>query len=43
MSDILNKIIAVKRQEVAEAISRQPLSAMSQDAESRVHLSRVHL
>ena len=37
MSDILNKIIAVKRQEVAEAISRKPLSAMRQDAESRVN------
>ena len=37
MSDILNKIIAVKRQEVAEAISRKPLAAMRQDAESRVN------
>lgn len=37
MSDILKKIIAVKRQEVAEAISRKPLSAMRQDAESRVN------
>lgn len=37
MSDILNKIIAVKRQEVAEAIGRKPLSAMRQDAESRVN------
>ena len=36
MSDILNKIIAVKRQEVADAISRKPLAAMRQDAESRV-------
>ena len=37
MSDILNKIIAVKRQEVAEAIGRKPLAAMRQDAESRVN------
>jgi len=36
MSDILNKIIAVKRQEVAEAVSRKPLPAMRKDAESRV-------
>lgn len=36
MSDILNKIIAVKRQEVADAINRKPLAAMRQDAESRV-------
>jgi indole-3-glycerol phosphate synthase len=36
MSDILNKIIAVKREEVAEAINRKPLPAMRQDAESRV-------
>jgi indole-3-glycerol phosphate synthase len=36
MSDILNKIIAVKREEVAEAINRKPLAAMRQDAESRV-------
>ncbi len=36
MSDILNKIIAVKRQEIADAISRKPLAAMRQDAESRV-------
>lgn len=37
MSDILNKIIAVKRQEVADALNRKPLAAMRQDAESRVH------
>ncbi|MEO7232719.1 MAG: indole-3-glycerol phosphate synthase TrpC [Polaromonas sp.] len=37
MSDILNKIIAVKRQEIAEAINRKPLSAMRKDAESRVN------
>ena len=36
MSDILNKIIAVKRQEVVEAVSRKPLPAMRKDAESRV-------
>jgi indole-3-glycerol phosphate synthase len=36
MSDILNKIIAVKREEVAEAIHRKPLVNMRQDAESRV-------
>lgn len=37
MSDILNKIIAVKRQEVADALNRKPLAAMRLDAESRVH------
>lgn len=37
MSDILNKIIAVKRQEIAEAMGRKPLSAMRQDAGSRVN------
>ncbi|MBG6073926.1 MULTISPECIES: indole-3-glycerol phosphate synthase TrpC [unclassified Polaromonas] len=36
MSDILNKIIAVKRLEVADALNRKPLAAMRQDAESRV-------
>jgi indole-3-glycerol phosphate synthase len=36
MSDILNKIIAVKREEIAEAINRKPLPAMRKDAESRV-------
>ena len=36
MSDILNKIIAVKRQEVADALNRKPLAAMRRDAESRV-------
>ena len=36
MSDILNKIIAVKREEVAAAIERKPLAAMRADAESRV-------
>jgi indole-3-glycerol phosphate synthase len=36
MSDILNKIVAVKRQEVAAAIKRKPLEAMRFDAESRM-------
>lgn len=36
MSDILNKIVAVKRDEVATAIKRKPLAAMRFDAESRV-------
>ena len=36
MSDILDKIVAVKRQEVATALARKPLSAMRADAESRV-------
>ena len=36
MSDILNKIIAVKREEVAAAVERKPLPAMRADAESRV-------
>jgi indole-3-glycerol phosphate synthase len=36
MSDILNKIIAVKRLEIEEAINRKPLAAMRKDAESRV-------
>ena len=36
MSDILDKIIAVKRQEVAAALARKPLAAMRADAESRV-------
>ncbi len=36
MSDILNKIVAVKREEVAAAIKRKPLAAMRADAESRV-------
>lgn len=36
MADILNKIIAVKREEIAEAINRKPLAAMRKDAESRV-------
>ncbi len=36
MSDILNKIVAVKRQEVVAAIRRKPLAAVRFDAESRV-------
>jgi indole-3-glycerol phosphate synthase len=36
MSDILNKIVAVKRQEVAEGLKRKSLQAMRADAESRV-------
>jgi len=36
MADILDKIIAVKRQEIAEAIRKKPLAVMREDAESRV-------
>ena len=36
MSDILNKIVAVKREEIAVAIKRKPLAEMRLDAESRV-------
>lgn len=36
MSDILNKIVDVKRQEVAAALGRKSLAAMRADAESRV-------
>ena len=36
MSDILNKIIAVKREEVAAALERKPLAAVRVDAESRL-------
>jgi len=36
MSDILNKIVAVKHEEVAAAKKRLPLPAMRADAESRV-------
>ena len=36
MSDILNKIVAVKREEIAASIKQKPLAAMRFDAESRV-------
>jgi indole-3-glycerol phosphate synthase len=36
MSDILDKIVAVKRQEVAAAVKRKPLDDVRRDAESRV-------
>ncbi len=36
MSDILTKIVAVKRDEIAESIKQKPLAAMRFDAESRV-------
>ena len=36
MSDILQKIVAVKREEVAAARKRKPLAAVREDAESRV-------
>jgi indole-3-glycerol phosphate synthase len=36
MSDILNKIVATKREEVAAARKKTPLEAMRADAESRV-------
>jgi len=36
MSDILNKIIAVKHEEIKDALNRKPLAAMRKDAESRV-------
>ncbi|MGE0333612.1 MAG: indole-3-glycerol phosphate synthase TrpC [Ramlibacter sp.] len=36
MSDILNQIVAVKRDEVAAASRKQPLAAVRADAESRV-------
>ena len=36
MSDILNKIVAVKREEVAASLKKKPFAAMRADAESRV-------
>jgi indole-3-glycerol phosphate synthase len=36
MSDILNKIVAVKREEISEGLHKKPLAAMRADAESRV-------
>ncbi len=36
MTDILNKIVAVKREEIAASIRRKPLAVMREDAESRV-------
>ena len=36
MSDILEKIVAVKREEVANALKQKPLSMVRADAESRV-------
>lgn len=36
MSDILNKIVAVKREEVTQGLQRKSLHAMRADAESRV-------
>ena len=36
MSDILDKIITVKREEVAALVQQKPLAAMRADAESRV-------
>ena len=36
MSDVLNKILAVKRQELAAALERKSLAVMRADAESRV-------
>ena len=36
MSDILQKIVAVKREEIAAGLKKKSLAAMREDAESRV-------
>ncbi|MFM7342933.1 MAG: indole-3-glycerol-phosphate synthase TrpC, partial [Betaproteobacteria bacterium] len=36
MSDILERIVAVKREEVADSMRRKSLAAMRADAQSRV-------
>lgn len=36
MNDILNKIVAVKREEIAQAQTKKPLPALREDAESRL-------
>ena len=36
MSDILNKIVAVKHEEIALASARKPLAVLREDAESRL-------
>ena len=36
MSDILNRIVATKREEIAQALKKTPLAAMREDAESRL-------
>jgi len=36
MNDILNRIVAVKREEIAAGLTKRSLAAMRQDAESRV-------
>ena len=36
MSDILQKIVAVKREEIAAGLKKKSLAAMREDAQSRV-------
>jgi indole-3-glycerol phosphate synthase len=36
MSDILNQIVATKREEIAQALKKHPFAAVREDAESRV-------